>query len=87
MADYVTCAQLVDATPSLLEAVVRSTAAQTLAVSDADVQVTLAAMKKLVQILGTLPGQRTLFLVSPGFPTYSSQAMAAKSEIFELASR
>ncbi len=87
MADYVTCANLVGATPSLLEAVVRSTAAQTLAVGDADVQVTLAGMKKLVQILGTLPGQRTLFLVSSGFPTYSSQAMAAKSEIFELAAR
>jgi hypothetical protein len=50
MADYVTCAHLVGATPGLLEAVVKSTAAQTLAVGDVDVQVTLAAMKKLVQV-------------------------------------
>jgi VWFA-related protein len=87
MADYVTCANLVGAMPSMLEAVVRSTAAQTLAVGDADVQITLAMMKKLVRVMGTLPGQRMLFLISPGFPTYSPQAMAAKSEIFELAAR
>ena len=87
MADYVTCANLVGAIPSMLETAVRSTAAQTLAIGDADVQVSLATVKKLIKILGTLPGQRILFLISPGFPTYSSQAMAAKSEIFELAAR
>ena len=87
MADYVTCANLIGATSGMLEAVVRSTAAQTLAVGDADVQVTLDMMEKVVKAMGTLPGQRMLFLISPGFPSYSSQAMAAKSQIFELAAR
>jgi VWFA-related protein len=87
MADYVTCAHLVGATRRMIEGMVRSAAAQTLAIGDTDVQVTLSMLKKLVQIMGTLPGQRTLFLISSGFPSYSSQAMAAKSEILDLAAR
>ena len=87
MADYVTCANLVGAIPSMLESVVRTTAAQTLAIGDADAQVTLAMMKKLVQVMGSLPGQRRLCLISPGFPAYSAQATAAKSEILDLAAR
>lgn len=87
MADYVTCAHLVGAIPRMLESVVRSTAAQTLATGDADVQVTMSMMKKLIQIMGGLPGQRRLFLISPGFPSYSAQAMGAKSEILDLAAR
>ena len=87
MADLVTCANLVGALPSMLEAMVNSTASRTLAIGDADVQVTLDMMKKLIQVVGRLPGQRRLVLISPGFPAYSMQATAAKSEIMDLAAR
>jgi len=87
MADYVTCAHLVGALPSMIEAMVRSTAAQTLAAGDADAQVTLSMLKRLIRVMGTLPGQRRLVLISPGFPSYSAQATAAKSEILNLAAR
>lgn len=87
MANYVTCAHLVSPTPLMLEAAVQSAAAQTLALGDADTQVSMSMIKKLIQVMSHLPGQRRLVLISPGFPAYSQQAMAARSEILDLAAR
>ncbi len=87
MANYVTCAHLVGAIPAMLEAAVQSASAQTLALGDADAQVSMSMIKKLIQVMGNLPGQRRLVLISPGFPAYSQQAMAARSEILDLAAR
>ena len=41
-----------------------------------DVQVSLGALKEYVQRMKSLPGQRTLILVSPGFLTLTTQALA-----------
>ena len=72
---------------NVAENMVRSAAASTAATGDQDVRVTLSAIRDFVRKMGTLPGQRTLILVSPGFLTLTPEAMTWKTEILDLAAR
>jgi hypothetical protein len=72
---------------SAAENMVRSTAANTLMTGDQDVRVTLAALREFVRKMGTLPGERTLIFVSPGFLTLTPEAMTAKTQILNLAAQ
>lgn len=86
-ADYGTCAHLQGSSPNMVERMVRSAAAQSLAIGERDVGITLATVREFVRKMGTLPGQRTLILVSPGFLTITPEAMAEKSQVLDLAAR
>jgi len=81
MADYATCA------PGMMESVVRSAAGQSLAIGERDVWSSLATLSEIVGRMGTLRGQRSLILISPGFLTLTPEAMAEKSHILDLAAR
>ena len=59
----------------------RNTPAQELAL------LTLATIREFVLKMGTLPGQRTLILISPGFPSITPELMVEKSEVLDLAAR
>src|SRR5271157_2368687 len=59
----------------------RTTPAQELAL------LTLATIREFVLKMGTLPGQRTLILISPGFPSITPELMVEKSEVLDLAAR
>jgi VWFA-related protein len=87
MADYATCAHLQGATPSMMESVVRSAAGQSLAIGERDVSSSLATLSEIVRRMGTLQGQRSLVLISPGFLTVTPAAMAEKSHILDLAAQ
>src|ERR1700676_131126 len=87
MADYATCAHLQSPTHSMLENMVRSAAAQSLAIGERDVWGSLATVREIVRRMGALPGQRTLILISPGFLTLTPEAMAEKSRVLDLAAR
>jgi VWFA-related protein len=87
MADYVTCAHLQGVTPSMMESVVRSAAGQSLAIGERDVWSALATLSEIVRRMGTLQGQRSLILISPGFLTLTPAAMAEKSHILDLAAQ
>jgi VWFA-related protein len=86
-ADYVTCAGLVGASPNMVESMVRSVAAQSLMNGERDVSASLRTVREFVQKMGTLPGQRTLILISPGFFTMTADAMAEKSLVLDSAAR
>lgn len=73
--------QLRDTAQRLAEAA----AIQALTLGEQDVQVSLGSVKGYVRRMATLPGQRTLILVSPGFLTLTSQALADESEIMNAA--
>jgi VWFA-related protein len=62
-------------------------AAQSLSVGDSDVQVSLSTVRDFVRRMATLPGERTLILISPGFLTITAEGMTEKSEILDLAAR
>jgi VWFA-related protein len=87
MADYATCAHLQGATPGMMESVVRSAAGQSLALGERDVRSALATLGEIVERMGTLEGQRSLILISPGFLTLTPEAMAEKSHILDLAAQ
>jgi len=72
---------------NVAENMVRSAAANTVATGDQDIRVTLAEIREFVRKMDTLPGQRTLILVSPGFLTLTPEAMNWKTEILDLAAR
>ena len=86
-ADYVTCAALVGASPRMVESMVRSVAEQSLTNGEHDVWVSLRTVGELVKKMGTLPGQRTLILISPGFFTMTPDALAEKSLVLDAAAR
>lgn len=86
-ADYLTCSHLHGVTESMLENLVRSAAAQSLAIGEHGVTATLEAIGEFVRKMASLPGQRTLILVSPGFLTITPQAVGEKSRILDLAAQ
>jgi len=86
-ADYVACAALVNASPHMVESMVRSSAERSLVNGEHDVSASLRTIREFVQKMGTLPGQRTLILISPGFFTMTPDAMAEKSLVLDSAAR
>jgi VWFA-related protein len=86
-ADFVTCAALVGASPRMVESMVRSFAEQSLTNGEHDVSASLRTVGEFVKKMGNLPGQRTLILISPGFFTATSDALAEKSLVLDSAAR
>jgi len=86
-ADFVTCAHLVGQPQNMVETFVRSAASQSLINGESDITVTLTNIRQIVKSMETLPGERTLILISPGFFSQTSGAMAEKSQILDLAAR
>ena len=54
---------------------------------DLDVSRTLGPIREVIRVMRSLPGQRTLILISPGFMTINALAIAQASEILDLAAR
>ena len=69
----------------IAERLAEAAATQALLVGDQDVQVSFAAIKEYLRRMSTLPGQRTLILVSPGFLTLTNKALSDESEIMDAA--
>jgi VWFA-related protein len=86
-ADFVTCAHLVGQPPNMIETFVRSVASKSLMNGENDTSVTLTNIREIVKKMGTLSGERTLILISPGFFAQTSAAMAEKSQILDVAAR
>jgi VWFA-related protein len=64
---------------SVAEGMATTAARRAVNIGDQDVRVTLGFLVNLVRKMGTLPGERTLILVSPGFLTMTPEALAEKS--------
>jgi VWFA-related protein len=62
-------------------------AMRALAMGQQDVQITFSTIEEIVRRMATLPGQRTLVLVSPGFLNVDSAALAAESRIIDFAAQ
>jgi VWFA-related protein len=83
--DTVACAHL-DHRP-LAEKMVRIAARRAVEIGDKDVRATLGFVQDVVRKMATLPGDRTLILLSPGFLTTTPEAMTDKSHVLDLAAQ
>jgi hypothetical protein len=70
---------------NMAENTVASSARRVLILGQQDVLATYATIGEFVRRMATLPGQRTLILVSPGFFTTTPEALTAESRIIDFA--
>jgi VWFA-related protein len=85
--ETMSCAHLTPNMRPEAEGMVRAASGQALSLGDQDMRVTLSTVRQVVAKMADLPGQRLLVLISPGFLTVTMEAMAAKSQILDLAAR
>ena len=64
-----------------------SAARRALAVGHQDVQSTYAAIAAFVRTMATLPGERTMILISPGFLRIEQDMLNAESRLMDLAAQ
>ena len=69
------------------ERMVEMAARRTLEEGQVNVQSTYAVIGELVRRMASLPGQRTLILVSPGFIAITPEALIAQSNVIDLAAQ
>ncbi len=72
---------------AMAERLAESAAMRTEIVAHQDVLATYFAIGEFVRRMATLPGQRTLILVSPGFLNLEADALTAESQIMDLAAQ
>ena len=72
---------------NVAERTVESAATRALAMGEQDVRATLASVREFVRRMATLPGQRTVILVSPGFLVLTPQTRAEESQIMDMAAQ
>ncbi|GAC1661840.1 MAG: hypothetical protein NVS9B4_14680 [Candidatus Acidiferrum sp.] len=85
--DALTCANLDARSINVAERMAASAAEQAVTLGDQDVRVSLSNIREIVKRMGTLPGRRTLILISPGFLTVTAEAMNEKSRIMDSAAQ
>jgi VWFA-related protein len=79
------CAHLDPSQVSVAEGMATQAARRAVAMGDQDVHVTLDFMSSVVRKMGTLQGERTIILVSPGFLTVSPETIAEESQVLDAA--
>jgi VWFA-related protein len=72
---------------ALAESIAEAAARRALTIGHQDVQLTLANFAEIVRRVSTLPGQRTVILVSPGFLAFEPDMLSQESKIIDLAAQ
>jgi VWFA-related protein len=86
--ETIVCARLDPLTMrNIATAMVHEAAQLSLTLGEQDVRTTLIYIRDLVRIMGNLPGQRTLILISPGFYTEIPEARILESQVMDTAAR
>lgn len=84
------CAQLDPSSSSSTQEaqqMVRSAASRVLSISEQGTRITLGVLKDVVRRMSTMPGQRLVVIVSPGFLTLNAESFEAKTDILDRAAR
>jgi VWFA-related protein len=85
--DTLSCANLDPAMYRTAEKLAMAAARRAVENGDQDARVTLDFLRSTVRNMGTLPGQRVLILVSPGFLSASPEALTLKSQLLDAAAQ
>jgi len=73
--------------PAIAETQAHNAARRVLAAGDQDIRVTFASIAEFIRRMASLPGQRILILVSPGFLSVTPESLAAESRVIDLAAQ
>ena len=76
-----------DCAKPVAQTMVEEAAGRALQIGDADVHATLSLIRNIVGKMATMPGQRILVLVSPGFLTISAEALRERSQLLDSAAQ
>jgi VWFA-related protein len=87
VADTMDCMNLDPPQIKLAVGIARSAAFEALNIGDQDMRATMAILRQVVRKMGTLPGERILVLISPGWLTITAEAMTELSETLNVAAR
>jgi VWFA-related protein len=85
--DAITCANLDPSMIKVATQMAQQAAQRAVAMGQQDFRTNLGLLRTVVSKMGALPGQHVLILVSPGFPTPGTEAMALKSQILDIAAQ
>lgn len=87
--DAMICAGLPDGPAFVLLAtqLAQQAARRAVDMGEQDFRSNLNFLRLVISTMGELPGQRILIFISPGFLTFSEEAMKLKSQLLEIASR
>jgi VWFA-related protein len=85
--DAITCAHLDPKMRIEAETMARSAARESVAQGEQDIRVTLTFVRELIRKMASLPGQRTLILISPGFFAGTQSGMTLQSQVVDVAAR
>jgi VWFA-related protein len=76
-----------DCARDVAQNLVESASREAIQAGDQDVRMTLGLIGNIVRKMGTMQGQRSLILISPGFLTMTPDAVAEKSRILDMAAQ
>jgi VWFA-related protein len=87
IANYLSCANSVGLTHDIALRAVEGAALRELEMGDQDTRNSLAFVGDVVSRMRSLPGRRTLVLISPGFLTMTAESMAEESILLDVAAQ
>jgi VWFA-related protein len=87
IANYLSCANSVGLTHDIALRAVEGAAIRELEMGDQDTRISLEFIGDVVRRMRSLPGRRTLVLISPGFLTITPESMAEESIVLDMAAQ
>jgi VWFA-related protein len=87
ISDAMICAGLPDGSEAAAAQLAQQAAHRAVDMGEQDFRGNLEFLRLVINTVGELPGQRILILISPGFLTFSEEAMKLKSQLLEIASK
>jgi len=85
IAETMACAHLDPTMANVAESMVRTASSREMAVGDQETRISLGLLRDIVRRMGSVPGQRVILLVSPGFIT--PQLEQEKTDVMDRAIR
>lgn len=87
ISDAMICAGLPNGITAPAVELAQQAARRVVDMGEQDFRSNLNFLRQVINAMGELPGQRILILISPGFLTFSEEAMKLKSQLLEIASK
>ena len=86
-AEVMACEDLTTQQQAMAQQLARAAASRLVSTGEQETRVTLSSLKDLIRRISSMPGQRTVIVISPGFSTLSPEALEDTTDILDRAAR